>query len=150
LAARAYLAAAYLQAGQNKKAIEQYELALETDPGNIRALNDLAWAYQLEKDPRALATAEKGYQIEPDNPHIVDTLGWILVEHGKTARGLELLQKAADKDPASTEIRYHFAVALMKSGDKARARQELADLLVKNKKFPERQEAQALLKQLSD
>ena len=113
-------------------------------------LNDLAWLYQQEKDPRALATAEKGYQLKPDNPRIMDTLGWILVEQGKTARGLGLLQKGVEKDPTSTELRYHLAVALMKSGDNARARKELADLLTKNKKFPERQEAQALLKRLAD
>jgi len=38
-------------------------------------------------------------------------------------------------------------VALAKSGDNARARRELADLLA-NKNFRQRQEAQALLKQL--
>ncbi len=150
VAARTYLAAAYLQAGHNKKAVEQYELVLETEPKNVRALNDLAWLYQQDKDPRALATAEKGYQIEPDNPRITDTLGWILLEQGETARGLGLLQKAVEKDPVSTELRYHLAVALMKSGDNARARKELAGLLVNNKKFPERQEAQALLKRLSE
>ena len=144
------MAAAYLQAGHNKKAVEQYQLVLETDPKNVRALNDLAWLYQQEKDPRALATAEKGYQIEPDNPRITDTLGWILLQQGETARGLGLLQKAVEKDPVSTELRYHLAVALMKSGDNALARKELAGLLVNNKKFPERQEAQALLKRLSE
>jgi len=149
LAARDYLAANYAQAGRNKQAIEQYELALLSDPKNIRALNDLAWLYQQEKDPRALATAEQAYQLKGDNPQGMDTLGWILVEQGNAARGLPLLQKAAEMAPASTEIKYHLAVAFAKSGDNARARRELADLLANNKKFPRRQEAQALLRQLS-
>jgi putative PEP-CTERM system TPR-repeat lipoprotein len=148
VAARSYLAGTYIKAGYNKQAVEQYQLLLDADPNNIRALNDLAWLYQKEKDPRALATAEQGYQLKPDNPDIMDTLGWILVEQGKTARGLELLRKAAEKAPASTEIRYHLAATLAKSGDNAQARQELEDLLAKNKKFRQRQEAQALLKQL--
>src|SRR5205814_6333762 len=113
------------------------------DPKNIPALNDLAWLYQQEKDPRALTTAEQAYQLQPDNAHVLDTLGWILVERGKTNDGLELLRKAAEKSPASTGIRYHWAATLAKSGDSARARTELADLLAKNKTFPERQEVQA-------
>jgi thioredoxin-like negative regulator of GroEL len=79
---------------------------------------------------------------------MMDTLGWILVEQGKTARGLGLLQKAAEKAPASTEIRYHLAAALAKSGDNARAREELVDILAKDKQFPKRQEVQTLLRQL--
>jgi Tfp pilus assembly protein PilF len=148
ITARAYLAATYLRAGLNKQAIEQYQLVLQTDPNNILALNDLAWLYQQEKDPRALNTAEQAYKLKPDNPHIMDTLGWILVEQGKTAEGLALLQKAAEQAPASTGIRYHWAATLAKSGDSARARRELADLLTKNKTFPQRQEVQALLRQL--
>jgi putative PEP-CTERM system TPR-repeat lipoprotein len=148
LNARAYLAATYMVAGQNKQAIEQYQLMLQTDPKNIGALNDLAWLYQKEKDPRALATAEQAYQLKPDNPEIMDTLGWILVEQNNTTRGTELLQKATVLSPTSTMIRYHWAAALAKSGDKAQARRELADLLTKNKTFPERLQAQELLRQL--
>jgi len=146
--ARLYLAQTYLKARQNKQAIEQYQLLLQADPTHIRALNDLAWLYQQEKDPRALTTAEQGYKVAPDDADIMDTLAWILIERGNTTRGLELLQKAAEKAPASSEIRYHLAVALAKSGDKARARQELQDLLAKNHKFMQREAAQTLLKQL--
>jgi predicted Zn-dependent protease len=78
----------------------------------------------------------------------MDTLGWILTEQGQAARAVELLQKAADKVPASAEIRYHLAAALAKSGDTRRARQELEDLLGQRKNFPQLKEAQALLKQL--
>lgn len=146
--ARAYLGASYAQTGRNKQAIEQLELVLVFDPKNSNALNDLAWLYQQEKDPRALAIAEQALQAKPDSPMIMDTLGWILIEKGDTTRGLQLLQKAVEKAPASTELRYHLAVAFAKSGDNARARRELADLLANNKKFPKRQEAQELLRQL--
>jgi putative PEP-CTERM system TPR-repeat lipoprotein len=145
---RGYLASTYVKARQNRQAIEQYQRLLQIDPNNVRALNDLAWLYQQEKDARALATAEQAYRLQSDNGEIMDTLGWILVEHGKTPRGLELLKKAAAQAPASTAIRYHLAVTLAKSGDKVRARKELEDLLASNKNFPQRQEAQALLGQL--
>ena len=145
---RTHLAESYLQAGKNRQATEQYELLLQTDPTNGRALNNLAWLCQQQKDPRTLATAERGYRLDPDNPDMMDTFGWILVEQGNISRGLELLKRAAERTPASTTILYHRAVALAKAGDKTQARRELADLLAKNKKFPERLDAQALLRQL--
>jgi len=148
VAVRAYLASSYTSTAQNKQAIEQYQVILQNDSKNILALNNLAWLYQQEKDPRALATAEQAYLLRPDSADIMDTLGWILVEQGDTARGLKLLKAASEKAPASTSIRYHWAAALAKSGDKAGARRELADLLTKNKNFPQRQEAQELLRQL--
>ena len=146
--ARAYLAALYMRTAQNKQAIEQYEVVLQNDPKNTLALNNLALLYQQGNDPRALSTAEQAYQNKLDSPEIMDTLGWIMIEQGRTASGLALLQKAVEMVPASTAIRYHWAVALAKSGDTVRARRELADLLAKEKSFPERQEVQALLKQL--
>jgi putative PEP-CTERM system TPR-repeat lipoprotein len=146
--ARIHLAATYINSGQNKQAIEQYELVLAIDPKNVIALNDLAWLYQRQNDPRALGMAEQAYQLNSESPAIMDTLGWTMVEQGKITTGMELLRKATEKAPADTTIRYHWAAALAKSGDTQRARKELADLLTNNKTFPERQDAQTLLRQL--
>ena len=144
---RMYLAEVYLADGQTRSAIEQYEVVLQQNPKYMPAMNNLATAYQQEKNPLALEYAEKAYKIAPDNPAIMDTLGWILVEQGNTGRGLPLLQKALSLAPDVAEIRYHFAVALVKSGDKAKARKELDTLLSSGKDFPSREEAKTLLKQ---
>ncbi|MDP1898181.1 MAG: PEP-CTERM system TPR-repeat protein PrsT, partial [Sulfurimicrobium sp.] len=104
--------------------------------------------YQQEKDPRALEHAEKANQLAPDNPAILDTLGWMLVEKGDITRGLPLLQKASNLAPDAAEIRYHFVQGLVKSGDKIKARKELEQLLAKGKPFPGIEDAKALLKQL--
>ena len=129
-----------------KPAIAQLESVLKANPNNPVALNNLAWAYQQEKDPRALATAEQAHKIAGDNPGILDTLGWMLVEQGNTTRGLPLLQKASDMAPDASEIRYHLAVGLHKSGDKQGARKQLDKLLAQNKPFPQIEDARALLK----
>jgi putative PEP-CTERM system TPR-repeat lipoprotein len=147
-AVRVYLAQAYGKDGQHKRAIEQYQLVLKKDPGNFSVLNNLAWSYQQEKDPQALKYAEQAYKLKPDNVDIVDTFGWILVEQGQFARGVELLKKAQSLAPQSTEIRYHLAVGLAKSGDKIQARKELEQLLASGKSFPRLAEAKELLKQL--
>jgi putative PEP-CTERM system TPR-repeat lipoprotein len=147
--ARLYLAQSYAGARQYKQAIGMYQQVLKVNAAHLIALNDLAWLYQQESDPRALSTAEQAYKLRPDNPQIMDTLGWILVEQGNTARGLPLLQKAADMTPASTEMQYHLAAALAKSGDKVQARRKLENLLSKNRTFRERKEAEALLQQMN-
>jgi putative PEP-CTERM system TPR-repeat lipoprotein len=148
IAARQYLAGESLKAGRDKDAIEQYQQVLQKDGNNVIALNNLANLYQRGKDPRALDLAERAYKLMPQSPVTADTLGWMLVEQGDTARGLELMQKAAATDPKNVEVRYHLAVALFKAGDKANARRELQDLLRTREDFPNREAATALLKQL--
>ncbi|MDC8756875.1 XrtA/PEP-CTERM system TPR-repeat protein PrsT [Janthinobacterium fluminis] len=148
LSTRFYLAGSKLVDKQYKAAIDEYEKLLQQDPNNIVALNDLAWAYQQAKDKRALPTAERAYAQQAANPAVLDTLAWILLEQGGTARALPLLQKASTLAPHSPEIAYHLGAALWKSGDRKAARSQLEKLLAANKEFPSRADAQALLAQL--
>jgi putative PEP-CTERM system TPR-repeat lipoprotein len=148
LLTRSYLAESYGATGRNKQAIEQYQLILKSSPGNVTVLNNLAWLYFQEKDGRALQTAEEAYKVNPEVPFVPDTLGWILLQQGQVRRALELLQRAATLAPANPGIRYHYAVALVKSGDKIKARKELEGLLTAYQQFPEREDAKRLLKTL--
>lgn len=143
-----YLAESHMAQKQFKPAIAILEALVKRDPNNGAALNNLAWAYQQEKDPRALATAEQAYKIAANNAAVMDTLGWMLVEQGNVERGLPLLQKAVGSNPGAPEIRYHLAVGLHKSGDKKGARKELETLLAQNKPFAQLDEARSLLKTL--
>lgn len=146
---RLYLAGTYLANKQNQVAIEQYLIILKQDPKYVPALNNLATLYQQEKHPDALIYAERAYQLAPENPAVLDTLGWILVEQGKTAKAVPLLQKAVSLAPAAAEIRYHLATGLMKSGDRTGARKELEQILTAGKGFEEEiSKAQALIKQM--
>jgi Flp pilus assembly protein TadD len=83
-----------------------------------------------------LVLAEKVYKLKPDNPIHADTLGWILIQQGQSARGLQLLEKAAAKAPKNPEIRFHYAYALSKAGQTSQARREIG-LLQKMKLNPE-------------
>jgi len=121
---------------------------LKQHPDHAATLNNLAWVYQQKKDPVALEYAEKAYKQAPDSPAILDTLGWILIEKGDAERGTSLLQKAVTAVPEAAEIRYHYAVGLFKSGNKAEARQELEKLLGGDKPFPQRDDAKKLLESL--
>ncbi|CDG83259.1 putative PEP-CTERM system TPR-repeat lipoprotein [Janthinobacterium agaricidamnosum NBRC 102515 = DSM 9628] len=148
LSTRLYLAGSRLARKEYKPAIEQYEKIVAQDGRHIIALNDLAWAYQQDQDGRALATAERAHHLAPDNPVVLDTLGWILVTQGDAKRALPLLQRAAKAAPGSADTQYHLGVAWMKSGDKKAARKQLERAIATSQEFAHRAEAQALLTQL--
>src|SRR5438067_4518674 len=148
LAAPLYMAEELGKNGKNQQAIEQYQNVLKRSPDNVVALTNIALIYQREKDPRAVRFAEQAFALAPHSPTTADTLGWILIEQGQTMRGAELLQRAAAMAPKNTEIRYHFAVALAKSGEKLKARKQVEDLLTSTPTFPQREAAETLLKQL--
>ena len=148
LTARAYAASQAMRGGQTKAAITQYEEILRQRPNEAMALNNLANLYQEGKDPRALEFAERAYKALPQHTAVQDTLGWILVEQGQLKRGLDLLAKAAGQAGNTPTIQYHYAVALARSGDKAKAREVLQKVLSGQQPFPELNAAKALLTSL--
>jgi len=141
--------AMYLQEADRKaETIAEYEQLAERMPDNAMVLNNLAWFYHEIGDPRARRYAERAYDKAPDNPEIADTLGWILVQQDEALRGLELLQKAANKLPDQPSVRYHLATVYAKLGRKDAARQELEKLKEISSAFPEQEEARKLLESL--
>ena len=148
LPARIYLADAYLKRQKYKNAIEQYEWIFKVQPQNLLVMNNLAWAYQQVKDPRALAVAEQAYKAAPNSAVVMDTYAWMLVEGGQQDKGIDLLQKAISIAPNQQDIRFHYASALYRSGKKDQARIELERVLNSGMKFAQESEAVALLAQL--
>ena len=129
MVARGYLAETQMAAGRNREAIATYQHIIQRMPGNAIALNNLAGLYQRLGDSRARTTAEQALKLDPNNPAIQDTVGWILVEQGEVQRGLEQLRKAIATLPRNENVRYHHAVALARAGDPTAARKELERLL---------------------
>lgn len=144
------LASALQEAGKLKESATAYEKALGVNPDNLVLQNNLVWLYQDLGDKRALDLAEKlasAPSIE-NKPEILDTLGWVFLQNGKEDKGLVLLQQAALQDAGNIHIRFHLASAFAKAGKKGEARKELERLLKENKSFPERIQAEEMLKGL--
>lgn len=141
------LATAYLIDKQNKKAVIYFEKVLVLQPDNIVALNDLAWLYGLENNPRALVLAEKAYLLQSESAGIIDTYGWILLKNNKTAEALTMLKQAADKLPDLPEVQYHYAKALFSAGETAAATRILKPLIESGKVFDGRSDAEIMLAQ---
>jgi putative PEP-CTERM system TPR-repeat lipoprotein len=147
---RAALAESLIKRKQYKAATEHYLVLNKSNPNNLLVLNNLAWSLFESKDSRALAFAEQALKLNPDNPAVIDTLGWILVRQGQTARGIKLLQQALTKAPDAADIQFHLASAFAQSGDRARALSEVERLLASGVAFSQEQEARTLLKQLKN
>ena len=128
--------------------IDQLQAMLKNDGNNVLVLNNLAWALNEDKNPKALEYAERAYKVASNNAAVMDTLGWILIEQGNTGRGLPLIQKAMIQMPESLDVRYHLGVGLMKSGNKTAARKEFEQIQSSGKEFPKKDEMKGLLKQL--
>jgi len=141
----AYLAERDIAAKRYAAAAKRYQSALALQPDNALLLNNLAWATNELKQPKALEYAERAYELAPENPSIMDTLGSILSDSGQRERGLELLGRAAELAPEAYQIRLNFAKALIKAGRKGAARKELEVLAKLDSRLPIQQEASALL-----
>lgn len=115
-------------------------------PHDAGTLNNLAWVDQQLGLPGAQQLARQAYMIGP-SPETADTLGWILTEGGNPASGAVLLREASanSDDP---RIRFHYAVALKDTGQKAAAVKLLQQVAAAQGSFDEKTQARHLLSEL--
>jgi putative PEP-CTERM system TPR-repeat lipoprotein len=146
---RLALAETELTLGDLSAARKTYEALKATQSGNPIVWNNLAWLSQQSGDERAAEYGERALELAPEQPTIMDTVAWILLDRGKIERATSLLQKAHQAAPDNPEITFHYAVALHRSGDDPAARQILQLLLKGDEAFAEKPEAEALLSKLT-
>ena len=111
LPARMNIAARTMEKGHNTEAISQYQQIIRQKPDSVIALNNLAWLYFSEKDPRATETAARAYELGNNNSSVADTYGWILFHQGQIKQAVELLEKASRLSPDNQIIKTHLAQA---------------------------------------
>src|SRR5262245_38922581 len=92
---------------------DAYEMLLTVDGNFVPALNNLAVLYseQLGRPDAAYDLAKKAREIAPDEPHVADTLGWILFKKGDYGNALRLLQESVGKLADHPEVQYHVGMA---------------------------------------
>ncbi len=121
---------------------------LTQKPHDPVALNNLAWVYQQQGNPRAEALAQQAYILSPSG-QTADTLGWILTTSGKAASGVPLLRQASAQIADDPRILYHYAVALKDTGQREAAIKLLNAVVANKGEFGEKAEAQKLLSELT-
>jgi tetratricopeptide (TPR) repeat protein len=82
---------------------------LAQDENNPMVLNALGYTMSLHSDRQeeAYQLIIKAYNLKPNSPAIIDSLGWVLFKLGQTREALSYLQKAYNM-MADPEIAAHL------------------------------------------
>lgn len=118
-----------------QRARAEYQLALDSGFQSAELYNAVAWldVEFLDVDPvEAEKYAAQAFAIDPDNPDIIDTYGWILVQAGRPRDGLAFLERAKLMKPTMYCIDLHLGVAHMKTGNRVQAAEHLKRQIERN------------------
>ena len=99
------------------------EKIVELDPENAQALNALGYTLvdRTDRIKEGMAYIQKAYKTNPDDPAILDSLGWANYRLGNHQEALKYLRKAFEslKD---AEIAAHLGEVLWVTGEEGSAR----------------------------
>ena len=93
-------------------------------PEQPLVLNYLGYA-QLERRENiaeAMRLVSEAHRLAPENASIIDSLGWGYYLTGDLPRAIELLERAAQGEPADTTINEHLGDAYYRAGRRIEAR----------------------------
>lgn len=138
-----------LASGDRDGAETRLREVVRKHPNHAGARNDLAWllAEQGKDLDRALQLVEGALLIET-NPDFLDTLGWVRFQRGEFSGAAAAFEQAVAERPDSPSMRYHLGLALSRSGDAERARDEFEAALEAGA-FPESEDTRRELAQLT-
>jgi tetratricopeptide (TPR) repeat protein len=106
---------------------------LKLDEMNTSAMNNLA--YNLADSgtnlDEAYVLATQASQRD-SSADVLDTLGWVYLKKNMTESSLKIFAELTSRYPNSPTYRYHFGMALLQKGDRAKAKTELTAALAKN------------------
>lgn len=113
--------------GRFDDAITLYEAIRTRRPNDLIVANNLASLLSERNDSASQTRAvEVAAPLKgAENAFFLDTYGWAAWRAGDKAAGLAALEKAAAAAPGVADIRFHFGVALIESGEIERGRKEL-------------------------
>ena len=91
---------------------------IDRDPDNATALNALGYtlANRTDRYEEAYTLIARALELQPDEPAILDSMGWILYRKGDYSGALEYLTRAYARFP-DPEVAAHLGEVLWVSGD---------------------------------
>jgi tetratricopeptide (TPR) repeat protein len=149
------LAQLHMEGQEFDRAMDVYRQVLDQYPNLWPALNNLAFlqsenSRDNEDLEMAREIAQKALAQQPQNPVVLDTLGWINYRLGNNGEALALLEQAVEKlSRDEAVVNYHLAAALHAAGRDAEARVLLEKALNSDEDFTGRQDAETLIQKMS-
>lgn len=108
------------------KAFEYYRQAIQYDPTNTLALNNIAYHMAVEDMDldEALGYIERVMAVEKDNPVSLDTYAWVLFRRKEYAKAREIIDRAIEATPddeVDPELMEHAGDIYFMDGEPDRA-----------------------------
>ncbi len=120
---------------QNDLALMERDLRgiILRDPDNATALNALGYtlANRTERYSEAFSLISRALALQPEEPAILDSMGWVLYRQGKFQQAVEYLSRAYAKFP-DPEVAAHLGEVLWVSGDTTSAQAVLQGAFEQN------------------
>jgi Tfp pilus assembly protein PilF len=119
---------------QTEQAKKKFEEVLAIDPRAVIANNNLAWIYaEAGTDlDTALKLAQTATAQAPEQPEIMDTLGWVYYKKNLPELAIPLFESSVKKAPTNASYHHHLGLAYLKVGRSAHARESLQRALASN------------------
>ena len=113
--------------GDLNKAIDYDKKALQLDPSQAVAANNLAYL-MVETNGNsdvALSYAQTARRLLPNSPDTADTLAWVYYHKGTYSLARDLLEDATKTVPTNASVHYHLGMTYVKLGNKTDAAVQL-------------------------
>lgn len=132
--------------GDYTSAVADYRRLLDLDSENKIALNNISFMLleYLHQPGEALKYAQKALELNPNDPHTEDTLGWVLYRQGLYDLSVKQLEAAA-QHPGNPVWKYHLAMVYARLGESYKATAAFDEASRMNANIPEASEARELL-----
>lgn len=110
---------------------------LDRDPANATALNALGYtlANRTDRHEEALELIQRALELEPGEPAILDSMGWVLFRLGRYEESLDYLTRAYQQFP-DPEVAAHLGEVLWTTGDTDAALQVWRSAFLKDATHP--------------
>ncbi len=133
------------------KAEEHYKKALKINPEFGAAANNLAYhlATHTNKYDEALQYAKKAKEHFPENPSVMDTMGFAYYKKELYGNAVNEFIDSLKQIPDNPVVHYHLGLAYNKKGNIELARKELSRALEISSNFPDAEKAKTLLEELN-
>ena len=114
-------------------AMTTYEVALELNPNNYIASNNLAYLYLQQGDiAKAKGYGKKAVELKPNNAAALDTLAQIYVAEQNYKEALNLYERAITDDMQNEEIYLNYVEALLLAKETVLAKRKLSQRVMKD------------------
>ena len=123
----------YQAQGRNRRSANALESLVRDQPDNAGFLNALGYLLtdQMSRHEQALEYLAEALALEPANPAIIDSMGWVLFNLGDYEAALSLLQRAYELFP-DAEVAAHIVDTQWALGNHEQALELLQQKLREN------------------